>query len=86
MTIRLQISVQKYPNKVNLVPNLGILFFREILQLDKFEGTGFKCDNSFFKILAQNYSREAFLVPNLGIFIISQNFAIRQIWWCCSKI
>ena len=34
--------VKKHPNKAYLVPNLGIFVFREILQLDKFEGSAFK--------------------------------------------
>ena len=51
------------------------MFFRKILQIDKFKGADFKYDNSFLKILAQNYPRKTFLVPNLAIFIISRNFA-----------
>ena len=36
----------------------------------------------FFLILAQKYPNKAFLVSNLGIFIISQNFAMRQVRKC----
>ena len=43
------------------------LFFRKILQLDKFEGADFKYDNSIFKILAQKYPNKAFLVKNTQI-------------------
>ena len=43
------------------------LFFRKILQLDKFEGADFKYDNSIFKILAQKYPNKAFLVKNSQI-------------------
>ena len=74
---------KKYPNKALLVPNLRhFSFFCETFQLDQFEGADLKYDNSFFEILGQKYQHEAFLVPNLGIFIISQNFAIRQIRGC----
>ena len=49
-------------------------FFREILQLDKFEVADFRYDNCFLKMLAQKYPNKAFLVPNLDI-VFSQNFA-----------
>ena len=55
------------------------IFFRKILQMDKFESADFKYDNSFLKILAPKHPNKAFLVPDLGIFIFSRNFAIRQI-------
>ena len=48
------------------------MFFREILQIDKFEGDDFKYDNGFSKNLAQKAPNKAFLVPNLGIFIFSK--------------
>ena len=58
-----QIPVQKYPSKTFLVkntikaflfktffdPNFGIFYFREILQLDKFEAADLKHDNIVFK-------------------------------------
>ena len=72
-----KILAQKYPNKAFLVKNTQIrhfwsqiqvfLFFRKILQLDKFEGADFKYDNSIFKILAQKYPNKAFLVKNSQI-------------------
>ena len=55
------------------------LFFREILQLEKFEGADFEYGKSFFKLLIQKYSNKAFLIPNLSVFVFSQNFAIRQV-------
>ena len=51
------------------------IFFRKILQMDKFESADFKYDNSFLKILAQKHPNKAFLIPDLGIFIFSRNFA-----------
>ena len=57
MTIAFEDSTQKYPNKAFLVPNLGIFVFHEILQIHKFEGADFKCDDSFSKILAQKYQK-----------------------------
>ena len=42
-----------------------LLFFSEIFEIDKFEGVDFKCDYSFFKILALKYPNKVFLVPNL---------------------
>ena len=48
------------------------LFFRKILNLDKFEGADFNYFNSFCKILAQNYPHEAFLVPNSGILYFTK--------------
>ena len=51
------------------------IFFRKILQMDKFESADFKYDNSFLKILAPKHPNKAFLVPDLGIFIFSRNFA-----------
>ena len=48
-----QILFQKYPNKAILVPNLGI-FFRKILQLDKFEVADFEYDNRFLKFYPEN--------------------------------
>ena len=52
------------------------------MQIDKIEGADSKYDNIFFLILAQKYTNKAFLVSNLGIFIISQNFAMRQVRKC----
>ena len=50
------------------------------LTFDKFEVADFKYDNSFLKkTISQKYPNKAFLVSNLNIFILSQNFAIRQI-------
>ena len=46
------------------VSNLPILFFRKILQIDKFEGADFKYDNNYLKIMAQKYTNKAFLVKN----------------------
>ena len=48
------------------------MFYREILQLDKFKG-------AYFQIPAQKYINQAFLVLNLGIFVFSWNFENRQI-------
>ena len=77
-----QISAPKYPNKAFLVPNFKhFCFFRGILLLGKFEGA-----KSFCKVLAQNYPHEPFLVPSLGIFIVSWNFAIKQIRGCWIQI
>ena len=50
MTIFFSSSRPKYPNKRYLVANLDILFLRKNLQLNNFESTSFKYDNSFFKI------------------------------------
>ena len=44
-----------------MVTNFGILFFREIFQIDKFEGADFKYENSFFKTLPQKCPNQAFL-------------------------
>ena len=55
MTISFWNYCPKHPSKVFLIPNLGILiFFHEILQLDKFEGADFKYDNSFLKFQPEN--------------------------------
>ena len=51
------------------------IFFRKILQMDKFESADFKYDNSFLKILVPKHPNKAFLIPDLGIFIFSRNFA-----------
>ena len=51
------------------------IFFRKILQMDKFESADFKYDNSFLKILSPKHPNKAFLIPDLGIFIFSRNFA-----------
>ena len=40
--------------KAFLVPNLGNLFLREILQLDKFEGANFKHNNIILKFQSKN--------------------------------
>ena len=49
------------------------------LMFDKFEGAGFKYDDSFYKIPAKKYANKAFLVPDLGIFILVRNITIKQI-------
>ena len=49
-----------------MVLNLGILFFREILQIDKFEGADFNMTIGFFEILAQKQPNKASLVPNFA--------------------
>ena len=46
------------------VSNLGILFFRQILQIDKFEGVDFKYDKNYLKTEAQKYTSKACLVKN----------------------
>ena len=79
MTIVFKILAQKYPNKAFLIPNLGILFFREILQIHKLEGADSKYDNSFSKNLAQKCPNKTFLVPNLDIFLSSKNFTMTLI-------
>ena len=48
ITIVFQILPEKYPN-------IDILFFCEILQLDKFEHVHFKYDNSFFKFQSERH-------------------------------
>ena len=58
------ILAQKYLNNTFLVKNtqiwnflsqiLTFLFLRKILQLDKFEGIDFKCNNSFLKFCRKN--------------------------------
>ena len=60
----LQILAQKYPNKALLVPNLSNFIFHEILQVDKFEGADFKCDNSFFEIPVQQDELKDFKYDN----------------------
>ena len=62
-----------------------MLFFRKILQLDKFKDADFIYDKSF-KILAQKHKSKAFLLTNLGIFVFPRNFAIRQIRGCRFQI
>ena len=60
-----KILAQKYLHEAFLVKNTQVkhvlspkvryfLFFRQILQLDKFEGADFKYDNSFLKLLLKN--------------------------------
>ena len=59
-----KILAQKYPNTAFLVKNTQarhfwpqietFLFFREILKLNKFEGTDFKYDNIVFKFQPKN--------------------------------
>ena len=63
-------SVPKHPNRAFLVPNLGILVFPQILQIDIFQGADLKYDNSIFNILPQKYRNMAYLVKNMekGIF------------------
>ena len=104
-----KILAQKYINKAFLVKNMQIshfcsqiqafLFFRDILQLDKFEGADFKYGNSF-QILApkypnqaflvpsfcQKYPSKAFLIPNLGISVSSQYLTITLIRRCLFQI
>ena len=79
-----KIPAQKYQNKTFLVPNLRMIVFSQILQLDKFECADFKYANSIFKILAQKYPNKAFLVKNtqIGIFVFPENFVIGQIQGC----
>ena len=48
MSIVFKIPLQKYPNNVFLVPNLGIFIFHEISQFEKFKGADYKYDNSFW--------------------------------------
>ena len=69
------VAAQKYPNKAFLIPNL----FTVILQLDKFQDFNFEIWQYFLKYPAHKYPNKVFLVPNLGIFILTRNFAIRQI-------
>ena len=49
---------------VFFISNLGILFFCQILQIDKFEGVDFKYDKNYLKIQAQKNTNKAFLVKN----------------------
>ena len=60
----------------------NFLFFREILQLGKFEGADLKYNYVLFKFQPKKYPNKSFLVRNLGIFAFSRNFAIRQIRGC----
>ena len=63
-----------------MVSNLDIaVSYREIQQFDQFEGTDFKYENNFLKVLAQIYPNKAFLVTNLDIFTFTRNFVIRQL-------
>ena len=64
MTILFSNSSPKIHNSDIFGPKFRHFFFRETLQIDKFEGTDFKYDNSFFKILAQKYPVKVFLVKN----------------------
>ena len=54
-----------------MIPNLDIFVFLPNLQLEKFEGAGFKYDNNFFQIAFQKYPYKAFLVRKLRIFIFA---------------
>ena len=49
-----EILPQKYPDKAFLVANVAFLFFREILQLDKFESAHFKYRNIVFRLQPKN--------------------------------
>ena len=65
------------------------MFFREVLQIDKFDGPDFKYENIVFKLLSQKYPNKtffvqiypnkAFLFTNLGNFVFPPNFAVRLI-------
>ena len=46
------------------VSNLGILFFRQILKIYKYEGVDFEYDQNYLKIQAQKYTNKAFLFKN----------------------
>ena len=48
-------------------PKFRHFFFREILQIDKFEGADFKYHNSFSTILSQKYPNKAILFKNTQI-------------------
>ena len=71
---------KKYSNKGFLVLNLDILFFRKVLQLEKFEGADFKYDNSFSKVPTQKFPRIFIFAPNLARRQIRGRWF--QIWKC----
>ena len=48
-----------------MINTITILFFHEILQIDKIEDADFKYATSFLKILAQKYSNKALFGPKL---------------------
>ena len=48
------------------------------LIFEKFEGAGFKCDNSFYEIFAQEHANKSFLNQNFDNFILAQNFTFKQ--------
>ena len=46
---------QKYTSKALFNSNVGVfIYFSKILQLDKFEGADFKCDNNVFTFQPKN--------------------------------
>ena len=46
---------QKYTSKALFDSNVGVfIYFPKILQLGKFEGADFKCDNNVFKFQPKN--------------------------------
>ena len=50
-----------------------------VTKRDKSEGVDFKYGYSFFKFYSKNAQKKRFLVQNLVIFILTQNFATREI-------
>ena len=54
----------------------AFLFFRKSLELDKFEGTVSKYDNTFLKFYQKKYSDKAYLVEILCSFLFLQNLGI----------
>ena len=73
---------QKYPNKIFLVPNLGIFAFPQYFAIRQIRGCWFQIRQYCFLDYIQKYPNQAFLVPHFGIFVFSWNFANRQIWEC----
>ena len=53
-----------------MVPNLGIIVFRKILQFHKFEDAYFKYDNSLFKFLPKNTQIRHFWSQIWAFFVL----------------
>ena len=86
MTTLFSISSQKIHKSDIFGPKFRhFCFFREILEIDKFEGADFKSDNSSFNILAQKYPNKEFFVKNIKIrHFWSQNQSFSFLQFCSS--
>lgn len=58
------------------------LFPHKTLHFNRFEGAGFKYDNSFFQIPFPKYPNNVFLILNIIFFLFAKNFAFRLIRGC----